>query len=143
MSLDWNEYQHPDIQKLINIEDICRYYGWNKDNMRKAWFGKHKGEYILELIADTSIFFPDCGYQYIQWCLDNLSWFKLSEEEQKFFNDKSKKIFLGGSYTEIWPGDGEGYIDKYGNRHENVRCEYRDYPGYGEDDFQCAISPFG
>lgn len=143
MSLNWNEYQHPDIQKLYRIDDICKHYGWNKELMRKAWFGIHKGEYILELIADRSIFFADDGLQYIQWCLKNLSWFKLSNEEQKFYDDKTKKIFLGGSYTELCPGSSEGYIDKYGNRHESDRCEYRDYPGYGEDDFQRAISPFG
>lgn len=135
MGLDWKKYQHPDIQKLYLIDDICKYYGWEKDKMRKAWFGKHKGEYILELIADRSIFFTDDGLHYIKWCLKNLSWFKLSPEEQKFYEDKTKTIFLGGKYTELCPGDSEGYIDKYGNRHESYTYEYRDYPGYGEEDW--------
>lgn len=47
-------------------------------SLRKLTFGKYKGEYILYIIS-THI-------GYIMWCLENLSWFKLTDIEQKYYD---------------------------------------------------------
>ena len=45
---------------------------------RNITFGKYKGQPIKKLIL-THI-------GYIMWCLSNLNWFKLNDEEQKLYN---------------------------------------------------------
>ena len=45
---------------------------------RKITFGKYKGQKIGDLIL-THI-------GYIMWCLDNVSWFSLDEEEQRIYD---------------------------------------------------------
>lgn len=46
--------------------------------LRKLTFGKYKGQYILLIVAEH--------IGYIMWCLENLKWFKLNEDEQKFYD---------------------------------------------------------
>lgn len=45
---------------------------------RKLTFGKYKGDPIKKIIL-THI-------GYIMWCLDNLNWFKLTEDEQELYD---------------------------------------------------------
>lgn len=47
-------------------------------NLRKLTFGKYKGQPILLIVAEY--------IGYIMWCLENLKWFKLNEEEQRFYD---------------------------------------------------------
>lgn len=47
-------------------------------NIRKFTFGKYKGQYVLYIIA-THI-------GYVMWCLENIQWFNLNEEEQMFYD---------------------------------------------------------
>lgn len=46
--------------------------------IRKLTFGKYKGLPILLVIAEH--------IGYIMWCLENLHWFKLNDDEQKFYD---------------------------------------------------------
>lgn len=46
--------------------------------IRKMTFGKYKGQPILLVIAEH--------IGYIMWCFENLKWFKLNEDEQKFYD---------------------------------------------------------
>lgn len=48
------------------------------DNIRYMTFGKYKGKPILWVIASH--------IGYIMWCFENLKWFKLNEDEQKFYD---------------------------------------------------------
>lgn len=48
------------------------------EKARKITFGKYKGRYIIELIA-THI-------GYIMWCLNNIKFFHLTEEEQILYD---------------------------------------------------------
>ena len=41
----------------------------------KLNFGKHKGKTIDEILHEEPT--------YIRWCLENIYWFKLSEEDEK------------------------------------------------------------
>ena len=41
----------------------------------KLNFGKHKGKTIDEILHEDPT--------YIRWCLENIDWFKLSEEDEK------------------------------------------------------------
>ena len=41
---------------------------------RKFWFGKHKGEYIVDICI--------CEPSYVEWCLSNVNGFKLNAEEK-------------------------------------------------------------
>ena len=50
----------------------------DKKEIRLMTFGKYKGEPILKVIAQH--------IGYIMWCFENLSWFKLNEVEQKFYD---------------------------------------------------------
>ena len=45
---------------------------------RTITFGKYKGQYIVDLIL-THI-------GYIMWCLDNIPWFSLDDEEQQIYD---------------------------------------------------------
>lgn len=49
---------------------------------RKFTFGKHKGEFILEVIKKDR--------QYIKWCITNINWFKLNDVEQHCFDQTIK-----------------------------------------------------
>lgn len=49
-----------------------------RPQIRKLTFGKYKGQPILLIIA------KHIGY--IMWCLENLQWFHLNEDEQKFYD---------------------------------------------------------
>lgn len=46
--------------------------------IRKLTFGKYKGQPILLIVAEH--------IGYIMWCLENLQWFKLNDDEQKFYD---------------------------------------------------------
>lgn len=46
--------------------------------VRKMTFGKYKGQPILLIIAEH--------IGYIMWCFENISWFRLNENEQKFYD---------------------------------------------------------
>ena len=46
--------------------------------IRTMWFGKYKGHKVLRVIAEH--------IGYIMWCLENLKWFHLNEDEQKFYD---------------------------------------------------------
>lgn len=49
---------------------------------RKFFFGKHKGEFILDVIGyDT---------QYISWCLKYVDFLKFNDMEMQVYNDKLK-----------------------------------------------------
>ena len=41
----------------------------------KLNFGKHKGKTINQILEEEPT--------YIRWCLENIDWFKLSEEDEK------------------------------------------------------------
>lgn len=49
-----------------------------KEEIRKMTFGKYKGQPVLLIIAEH--------IGYIMWCFENLKWFKLNEDEQKFYD---------------------------------------------------------
>lgn len=51
---------------------------------RKLTFGKYKGDPIKKIIL-THI-------GYIMWCLDNLNWFKLNEDEQELYDAMATAI---------------------------------------------------
>lgn len=51
---------------------------------RKLFFGKHKGEFILDVIEKDT--------QYITWMNNNVDWIKLNDFEQKIYNKKLKSI---------------------------------------------------
>lgn len=48
------------------------------DKIRTLNFGKYKGQPILLVIAEH--------IGYIMWCLENIQWFSLNEDEQKFYD---------------------------------------------------------
>ena len=50
----------------------------NKSDIRYMTFGKYKGMPILQVIASH--------IGYIMWCFENISWFRLNESEQKFYD---------------------------------------------------------
>lgn len=47
---------------------------------RKFFFGKHKNEFILDVI-ETDV-------QYISWCLDNVDFLKFNETEMQAYRNK-------------------------------------------------------
>lgn len=49
-----------------------------EDKARRMSFGKYKGEYVMKVIAEH--------IGYIMWCFENIPWFSLNEEEQKFYD---------------------------------------------------------
>ena len=49
---------------------------------RKFFFGKHKGEFILDVI--------ECDTQYISWCLKYVDFLKFNDMEMQVYNDKLK-----------------------------------------------------
>lgn len=55
---------------------------------RKITFGKYKGERIKKLIIEH--------IGYIMWCLDNLKWFSLNEEEQALYDAQAISIYKSG-----------------------------------------------
>ena len=59
---------------IYNAEELIN----NFCNNRTFWFGKYKGDTVASIII--------CDYQYVKWCLENLLWFSLTEEEQALFN---------------------------------------------------------
>lgn len=46
--------------------------------VRKMTFGKYKGQPILKVIAEH--------IGYIMWCFENINWFELTEDEQKYYD---------------------------------------------------------
>lgn len=51
---------------------------------RKFFFGKHKGEFILDVIENDT--------QYITWCMEHVSYLRLNETEINAYNIKIKSI---------------------------------------------------
>ena len=49
---------------------------------RKFFFGKHKGEFILDVI--------ESDIQYISWCLKYVDFLKFNDMEMQAYNDKLK-----------------------------------------------------
>lgn len=49
---------------------------------RKFFFGKHKGEFILDVIKSDT--------QYISWCLKYVDFLKFNDMEMQAYNDKLK-----------------------------------------------------
>lgn len=57
-------------------------------------FGKYKGDTIEDVLEDN--------YEYIIWCLDNLDWFKVSEEvyekltelQDKYYESNREEFYL-------------------------------------------------
>ena len=49
---------------------------------RKFFFGKHKGEFILDVIESDT--------QYISWCLKYVDFLKFNDMEMQAYNDKLK-----------------------------------------------------
>lgn len=49
---------------------------------RKFNFGKHKDEFILDIIKKNPY--------YIEWCFTNISWFKLNDIEQSYYEQTMK-----------------------------------------------------
>lgn len=47
-------------------------------NVRVMTFGKYKGKPIMQVIA--------AHIGYIMWCFENIPWFSLNEDEQKFYD---------------------------------------------------------
>ena len=47
------------------------------ENGRKFYFGKHKGEYINDVIINDT--------QYITWTMKNVSWFWYNKEEVELY----------------------------------------------------------
>ncbi len=57
----------------------------------KLNFGKHKGKTIDEVLEEDPT--------YIRWCLENIDWFKLSEEDEKEVSE----------WTDSWDREMEDY----------------------------------
>lgn len=51
---------------------------------RKFFFGKHKGEYILDVI--------EYDVQYISWCIENVEFLKFNAMEMQAYNDKMQSM---------------------------------------------------
>lgn len=51
---------------------------------RKFFFGKHKGEFILDVIENDT--------QYITWCIEHVEFLKFNEMEVTAYNKKLKTI---------------------------------------------------
>jgi len=68
------------MKKNLDISIICLIFAMLKLNgmARKMTFGKYKGEPV------TRIILTHIGY--IMWCLNNLAWFKLTDEEQELYD---------------------------------------------------------
>ena len=49
---------------------------------RKFFFGKHKGEFILDVIESDT--------QYISWCLKYVDFLKFNDMEMQAYNNKLK-----------------------------------------------------
>ena len=89
----WHMLGYPGINlatKLIN--HFCHYH--------KFTFGKWKGKCIGEIMM--------IDFQYIKWCIDNISSFEMNEEEKALYNT-SWKYSVGGYTSEFI----NGYIDTY------------------------------
>ena len=89
----WHMLGYPGInlaEKLIN--HFCHYH--------KFTFGKWKGKCIGEIMM--------IDFQYIKWCIDNISSFEMNEEEKALYNT-SWKYSVGGYTSEFI----NGYIDTY------------------------------
>ena len=89
----WNMCGYPGInlaKELIN--HFCHYH--------KFTFGKWKGKCIGEIMM--------IDFQYIKWCIDNISSFEMNEEEKALYNT-SWKYSVGGYTSEFI----NGYIDTY------------------------------
>ena len=48
------------------------------NDIRIMRFGKYKGQPVLLIIA--------AHIGYIMWCFENIKWFSLNEDEQKFYD---------------------------------------------------------
>ena len=57
----------------------------------KMTFGKCKGAEVRIVIEDD----PD----YIDWCLDNIPWFKLSTAAQELLDKQERKVYTKSSQT--------------------------------------------
>lgn len=51
---------------------------------RKFFFGKHKGEFIMDVIENDT--------QYISWCLEHVDFLKFNETEMQAYNNKMVMI---------------------------------------------------
>ena len=85
----WSMLGYPGInlaKELIN--HFCHYH--------KFTFGQYKGKCISEIMMTD--------FQYIKWCIDNISEFKMNEEEKALYNT-SWKYNVGGYSSDIATGD--------------------------------------
>lgn len=69
------------LRKIMNITR-----GQPLKNKRKFFFGRHKGEYIEDVIYQDT--------QYIRWCLDNVTILKFNEEELSLFRSVEHDIIV-------------------------------------------------
>lgn len=51
---------------------------------RKFFFGKHRGEFILDVIESDT--------QYISWCLEHVDFLKFNDFEMQAYNNKMVMI---------------------------------------------------
>ena len=101
----WRMVGYPGInlaKELINR--FCHYH--------KFTFGKWEGKYIGEIMM--------IDFQYIKWCIDNISQFEMNEEEKALY-DTSWKYNIGGYTSELDCGytytkDGDTYDRNFINR---------------------------
>lgn len=75
-----------------------------KNINRRFNFGKHKGELIFDVIR----IYP----AYVEWVLNNISWFKLNDEEELFYHQTCK------DWLEAW---------------NNVRYAFKTGPGASKE----------
>lgn len=58
---------------------------------RKFFFGKHRGEFILDVIESDT--------QYISWCLEHVDFLKFNETEMQAYNNRMVTINSNNVYN--------------------------------------------
>lgn len=86
MGNGYSESFGKDSKKVFELDDVIT-------------FGKYKGNTIDDVIHDD--------YGYIEWCLDNLAWFKISENVYEQLNKA-----MASHYESLGDFD-YGYEDDY------------------------------
>lgn len=55
-------------------------------NRRKFLFGRHKNEYIEDVIYKDT--------QYIRWCINNVAFLKFTDEEMNLFKEVERELIV-------------------------------------------------
>lgn len=99
--------------------------------VRKLTFGKYKGQPILLIVAEH--------IGYIMWCLENLQWFRLNDDEQKFYDWQAIAIKKYGKRM-IFPVE---TMYKHVKDKEALKCLKTPYQFIGDDPYlpECELTP--